>query len=78
MRNRETRDRFGNTFMREYRLYGFTGDVASKICCLDLHGHSGHEQFATFYTICTVMKTRIAARSTTRRNTGMLNIDFKL
>ena len=34
--------------------------------------------FPTFYTIYTVMKTRIAARSTTRRNTNILNNDVEI
>ena len=34
--------------------------------------------FTTFYTIYTVMKTRSTARSTTRRNTIMLNIHVEI
>ena len=73
-----SRHRFVNRFTREYRLYGFTGDIATKIRCSIFRDAQVTNTFTTFYTIYTVMKTRIAARSTTRRNTNMLNIHFEI
>ena len=70
-------DRFANRFTRKYRLYRFTDEVAIKNPLLHLHGHSRHN-FTTFYTIYTLAKKGIPARSTTRQNTKMSNVDIEI
>ena len=46
--------------MGEYRLYGLSGDVAIKICCYIFMDSQVTNSFTTFYTIYTIIKTRIA------------------
>ena len=64
--------------MREYRLYGFTDDVGTEICCYIFTDNQATNSFTTFYTICMVIKTKVAVRSITRWNTNMFNIDVEI
>ena len=67
-----------NRFKRKYRLHGLTGDLAIKICYYIVMDTQVANSFPTFYTIYTVMKTRIAGMSITRRNMNMLNINVEI